>query len=390
MTERCTGRRSRGRNGVGRAAFRLLLLLLLPAPGTLPSALRAQETPPTPAEFKVFEADLGQTWIDVSTYPPEQQKAYAVFAQRCCKCHTLARPINSTLATDQWEAYVSRMSRKPGSGISPKDAETIQAFLVFDSGKRKRTGGVDPELLPFFRVSREISGVERFPASLRDIRPGEDGLLRVGVEADPRADLSRFLAADAGQKLVKWSRRAPHQGEVILSEVILPGKPGREASAASSGAAIADAVDEAVGDEEEVRERVELLLDWLDEEIAHEARDGAADAAAVLADRRGDATEFTALFVAMANAAGVPARPRVGFVARRTAFYAHPWAEVWIDGWIGVDPYLGQFPADLTHLRVQEAGGEGSGKWDANRIPGIDKLQLRVSVPEDEAPPAGG
>lgn len=344
----------------------------------------------TTAEFRVFEADLGPAWIDVAAYPPEQQKSYALFSQRCCKCHTLARPINSTLQPDQWDAYVSRMSRKPGSGISPRDAEAIRDFLVFDTSRRARKAGIDPELLPFLKTSRELSGVDRFPACLRDVRPGEDGVLRVSVEGDPRLDLGRFLAADDGQKLVKWSRRAPHQGEIVRTEGKPDPAPARpEDTAATKDPALAAAVAEAVGEEKDPREKVELILDWLDEEVHKEFRAGTADAKALLSDPRGDATEFTAAFVAMCRAAGIPARPCTGLVARRTAFYASPWAEVRLaNGWIAVDPYLGQLPADRTHVKVQ--GGAATGAWDLTRVPDPDRLQLRVSVPESEPAAAGG
>jgi transglutaminase-like putative cysteine protease len=101
-----------------------------------------------------------------------------------------------------------------------------------------------------------------------------------------------------------------------------------------------------------------------------------------LAARRGDATEFASAFVAMARATGLPARPRAGLVARRTSFYLHVWAEVWLDGWVAVDPFLGQLPADLTHVRLAGPDGTAASHWTPGQIPGIEKLQLRVTVPE--------
>jgi hypothetical protein len=335
-------------------------------------------------EFRVFDADLGPAWIDISAYPEEMRQTYALFARRCSKCHTLARPINSSMRGDEWIAYVNRMSRKPGSGISPKDAEAILGFLVFDSEKRARTPGqMDPELVPFVRVSEELSGVARFPASLRDIR-AEDGPLRVQVEGDRRLDLSRFLESDEVQKLVKWTRRSPHRGEIVVQEGVLNSAPAAEGDEPSSQADLLQVVEEAVGSETDPRERVELILDWLDEELAREYREGTAEVSALLDDRRGDGTEFTRVFVAMSNVAGVPARERLGFVARRTAFYIHAWAEVWLDGWIPVDPYLGQLPADLTHIRLVLPDGGELADWDPQRVPGLDRLQLRVITSDAE------
>lgn len=366
---------------VGAAVVAAAAVILLTA-----AVSRAQSAPADSTELRIFEADLGPAWIDVSAYPPAQQKAYALFAQRCCKCHTLARPVNSTLTPEDWDAYVQRMSRKPGSGISPADAGVIRDFLVFDGTRRARRAGVDPELVPFLKVSRELSGVERFPACLRDVRPAEDGTLRIRVAADPRADLSRFVVADGGQKLVKWSRRAAHEGEIVRAEAARPGKAAPEDAAAPKSAAVVAAATDAVGGAADPRERVERILDFLDEELTRDFRAGTVDAADVLADPRGDATEFTHLFVALCRAAGVPARPCAGLVARRTAFHASVWAEVLLDGaWVEADPYLGQLPADLTHVRVQ--GAAASGAWDAARAGGADRLRLRVDVPEDAPGP---
>jgi hypothetical protein len=349
----------------------LAAVALAAAPGTPPAPAGGSED-----EFKVFEADLGRAWIDVTAYPPEQQKSYALFAQKCSKCHTLARPINSSLQGGDWSAYVSRMSRKAGSGISPRDGDVILSFLLFDSAKRARAAvTVDPELLPFLGVSRELSGVPRFPASRRDIRP-EEGPLRIAVEGDPRLDLSRFLAGE-GQKLVKWTRREPHRGELVLTGE--PAPAGKApAPPAAPDAAVRAAAAEAVGSAADPEERIERILDWLDENVKREHRPGAGDARAVLADRRGDATEFTRLFVAMAQASGVPARTRVGLVARRSGFFFACWAEAWLDRWVPVDPYLGQLPADRAHIAVAAPGDDALAGWDARAVPGLDRLQLRV------------
>jgi cytochrome c553 len=81
--------------------------------------------------------DKGPNKIDVSSYPPEQQKAYKVFADKCSKCHTIARPINTTMTREQWEMYVKRMMHKPNSGISSNQGKEIFEFLVYDQQTRK-------------------------------------------------------------------------------------------------------------------------------------------------------------------------------------------------------------------------------------------------------------
>ncbi len=81
--------------------------------------------------------DKGPDKIDVSSYPPEMQKSYKLFAVKCSKCHTIARPINTTMTRPEWERYVKRMMHKPNSGISDKDGKQIFDFLMYDETQRK-------------------------------------------------------------------------------------------------------------------------------------------------------------------------------------------------------------------------------------------------------------
>ena len=62
------------------------------------------------------------------------------------------------------------------------------------------------------------------------------------------------------------------------------------------------------------------------------------------------------LYVALARALGLPARTAVGLVHPNGRFYYHAWPEVWLDGWVAVDPTLDQYPADATHLRFLVGG----------------------------------
>lgn len=80
--------------------------------------------------------------IDVSRYPQPIQEAYEVFAFRCSRCHTLARPLNAQV-TDvrHWDDYVRRMRRQPGSGITRANAREILKFLYYFTEDRARQEG---------------------------------------------------------------------------------------------------------------------------------------------------------------------------------------------------------------------------------------------------------
>lgn len=68
--------------------------------------------------------------LDRGRLPTEVAGDYDVFAQRCSKCHSLARPLDSGIRDDGWwSRYVARMRRMPSSGISEGDAAPILRFL---------------------------------------------------------------------------------------------------------------------------------------------------------------------------------------------------------------------------------------------------------------------
>jgi hypothetical protein len=93
--------------------------------------------------------------LDTSKMPENIRADYALFANRCSKCHSLARPLTSNITDDeQWVLYVNRMRRQPGSGISRTDQEGILRFLKYYAAELRRTqaeknGGVPaPQVVP--------------------------------------------------------------------------------------------------------------------------------------------------------------------------------------------------------------------------------------------------
>jgi hypothetical protein len=68
--------------------------------------------------------------LDRTSLPDDVRGDYDLFAQRCSKCHALARPLDSGIRDDVWWArYVARMRRMPSSGISEGDTVPILRFL---------------------------------------------------------------------------------------------------------------------------------------------------------------------------------------------------------------------------------------------------------------------
>ena len=114
-----------------------MLLITVAATG-LVRVVRAQQKE-EPLEPRILAYDKGPAKIDVSKYPADMKANYKVFAEKCSKCHTIARAINCEFATeDEWERYVKRMMNKGGSMFTAKDGKQIFEFLVYDSKIRKK------------------------------------------------------------------------------------------------------------------------------------------------------------------------------------------------------------------------------------------------------------
>jgi len=100
----------------------------------------------------------------------------------------------------------------------------------------------------------------------------------------------------------------------------------------------------------------ELLERWVHDAVAKQVTVGVPSALDVFETRRGDCNEHTVLYVALARAVGLPARTAAGLAYVDGRFYYHAWPEVYLNGWVAVDPTFGQFPADAAHLRFTVGG----------------------------------
>ncbi len=100
----------------------------------------------------------------------------------------------------------------------------------------------------------------------------------------------------------------------------------------------------------------ERINRWVYDSVRKEVTVGIPSALHVLRTRVGDCNEHTQLFVALARAAGIPARVAAGLVYLDGKFYYHAWPEVMLRGWVAADPTFGQFPADASHLRIVTGG----------------------------------
>ena len=79
----------------------------------------------------------GLSTEEVAKLPAPVAESYGLFAQKCSRCHTLARPLSADIDDmAHWERYVTRMRRQRGSGISVDDANKILVFLKYYTDQR--------------------------------------------------------------------------------------------------------------------------------------------------------------------------------------------------------------------------------------------------------------
>ena len=115
---------------------------------------------------------------------------------------------------------------------------------------------------------------------------------------------------------------------------------------------------EIVGGERDALTATRLLLNWTYATLEKIPTVGIPTALEALDSKKGDCNEHAVLFTALARASGLPSRVAAGVVYLDGAFYYHAWSEVWLGQWVTVDPALGQFPADATHVKFLAGGPE--------------------------------
>jgi hypothetical protein len=120
----------------------------------------------------------------------------------------------------------------------------------------------------------------------------------------------------------------------------------------STDPAVVAAAKKIVKDETDRIRAARLIWSWVYRNLRKEPSITVPLATEVLKSMKGDCNEHTVLYVALARAAGIPARIALGLVYENGSFYYHAWPEIYAKKWIAVDPTLGQFPADAAHIRL--------------------------------------
>ena len=111
-----------------------------------------------------------------------------------------------------------------------------------------------------------------------------------------------------------------------------------------------------IGREQDPGRAARLLATWVHTNVQRRSTAAVPGAVQTLAARLGDCNQHAVLYVALARAAGLPARTAAGLLSLDGRFYYHAWAEVYLGDWVAVDPMLDAFPAGAAHVRFSIGG----------------------------------
>lgn len=124
------------------------------------------------------------------------------------------------------------------------------------------------------------------------------------------------------------------------------------------------------------------IMRWTNRRLKGGSGDtGSASAKQAYDEKRGDCTEHSALFTALARAAGLPARNVGGMVyavlGEQAVFGYHQWAEVWLGEWVPVDPTVNELGTSARYIQFEydEPGQlHGRGRSGRTMKQGIDLI----------------
>lgn len=221
--------------------------------------------------------------------------------------------------------------------MEPKELAQKTEFStdLFELGTVPLEGslGEDPKLVTRMELEVRGKGHETLqPASHQQVKHGKDATI--------------LVVHPAGGNLVKAS--AKEIKECLRETPDVPTKHPEIVALAK----------QAVGSAKTPREKVERLVHFVSAYVEDDSGSDAVSVLEVVRTRRGDCTEHTELFTALARAAGIPTREVSGLMymgdsVRR--FGGHAWNEVVLDGkWVPVDSTWDEVQIDATHVRLSD------------------------------------
>ncbi len=200
-----------------------------------------------------------------------------------------------------------------------------------------------------------ISGTESIPSS--DFQKQEGSLIIVSVPKN------------IGTYTLPYKHPSNLNGLSVEAEL------GSDSLVNANNPAIISKAREIIHGETDAKKAAELLNDWVYTHVRSTFTVALPRSIDLLKNPQGDCKAHTILFTALARAIGIPAKMAMGVVLMPDGyFYYHAWPLIYLNGWVPVDPTLGEFPADATHIML--ASGSLNNWMDILGVVGRIKINI--------------
>ena len=202
---------------------------------------------------------------------------------------------------------------------------------------------VDADLYDLYAVSSTPIDNPRLPGTRRFALEGDIDWSRFQLNYPPLQTFEDGVVTVTSRQpdtSVAFPVDAPELAEYLAAEPMVQ----------SDDPAIVRLADSLTAGADDAFEAATAIGEYVDLAVVNSATVSLPSAVEVLESRRGDCNEHTVLFVALARAAGIPARTCAGIVYLRRSFGYHAWPMVWVGEWVAIDPTLQQTVADATHI----------------------------------------
>jgi len=228
--------------------------------------------------------------------------------------------------------------------------------IAYENFRRRDTARVarasaEPRAGDIVATTAIAARIRSAPADVGTLRVRLSGVSLAGLDLAGGAQRLRGDTLEVHRQEVPAAAYRLPAADTALRPYLLP-----EPLIQSGDARVRAQARQLAGRERDPARVAERLTHWVYGHVEKRLTVSVPSAVQVLAARRGDCNEHTVLYVALARAAGLPARAAAGLVHLDGRFYYHAWPEVWLGNWVAVDPTLDQFPADATHLRFVVGG----------------------------------
>lgn len=205
------------------------------------------------------------------------------------------------------------------------------------------------------KPAQDITEAASVPANVIIPQPDKLNLMEVEIQGID----SSFLSLHGGRQhldgniLTIRKETLPRHDEVLVAaEIIDPQYLQPTLHIRSDHPQIMQTAAQIINSETNALIQAQSLADWIYHNIEKKPVLSVPDAISTLNNLVGDCNEHAILLAAFARAVGIPAQMETGLVYLRGRFYYHAWNVLYVGEWITVDSLFGQFPADVTHIRL--------------------------------------